>query len=123
MSVLSQKIQFSISTLFSSILPIDRTLSGATTPGKNGPANDGNEGRPGGHGNKVYLHFPHHYWSLTIRLFSAIPRTLIGEVLLLCRDAVSVFYCPSDWAKKVLFQTIQFSINTVFLFTQMSKQF
>ena len=29
---------------FSSIWPIDRTLSGATTPGQNGPGSDGNEG-------------------------------------------------------------------------------
>ena len=29
---------------FSSIWPIDRTLSGATTPGQSGPGSDGNEG-------------------------------------------------------------------------------
>ena len=29
---------------FSSIWPIDRTLSGATTPGLSGPGSDGNEG-------------------------------------------------------------------------------
>ena len=28
---------------FSSIWPIDRTLSGATTPGQSGPRSDGNE--------------------------------------------------------------------------------
>ena len=33
-----------------------------------------------------------YYWNLTIRLFSVISRTLIGEVLLLCKEAVSVFY-------------------------------
>ena len=38
-----QEIQFSISTLFSSIWPIDRTLSGATTLGQSGPGSDGNE--------------------------------------------------------------------------------
>ena len=43
-TVLFQVIQFSISTLFSSIWPIDRTLSGATTPGQRGPRSDGNEG-------------------------------------------------------------------------------
>ena len=36
-----------------------------------------------------------HYWSLTIRLFNVIPRTLIGEVLPICRDAVGVFYSPN----------------------------
>ena len=36
-TVLFQTIQFSISIQFSSIRPIDRTLSGATTPGQSGP--------------------------------------------------------------------------------------
>ena len=39
-----QTIQFSISTQFSSIWPIDRTLSGATIPGQSGPRSDGNKG-------------------------------------------------------------------------------
>ena len=42
-TVLFQAIQFSISTQFSSIWPIDRTLSGTTTPAQNGPGIDGNE--------------------------------------------------------------------------------
>ena len=42
-TVLIQTIQFSISTQFSSIWSIERTLSGATTPGKSGPGSDGNE--------------------------------------------------------------------------------
>ena len=37
-------IQFSVITPFSSIWPINRTLSGATTPGQSGPDSDGNEG-------------------------------------------------------------------------------
>ena len=43
------------------------------------------------------LHSPklQHYRSFTIRLFCVISRTLVGEVLHLCRDAVSVFYSPS----------------------------
>ena len=36
-------IQFSISTQFSSIWPIDRTISGATTPGQSKPGSDSNE--------------------------------------------------------------------------------
>ena len=40
-AVLFQAIQFS--TQFTSILPLDRTLSGATTPGQSGPGSDGNE--------------------------------------------------------------------------------
>ena len=39
-----QTIQYRISTQFSSIQPIDRALSGATTPGQSGPGSDGNEG-------------------------------------------------------------------------------
>ena len=39
-----QTIQFSIHMQFSSIEPIDRALSGATIPGKNGPGSNGNEG-------------------------------------------------------------------------------
>ena len=42
-TVLFQTIQFSISKQFSSIRPIDRILSGATTQGQSGPRNDGNE--------------------------------------------------------------------------------
>ena len=76
---------------FSSIWPIDRTLSGATTPSQSGPGSDGNEG---------VLHIPQ---SLNIRLFSVISRTLVGEgVLPLCRGAVHVFYSThsslADWA-------------------------
>ena len=43
------------------------------------------------------LHSPklQYYWSLTIRLFSVISRTLIGGVLPLCRDAIRVFCSPS----------------------------
>ena len=42
-----------------------------------------------------------HYWNLTVRLFSVISRKLIGEgFLLLCRDAVSVFYSPSQLGKR-----------------------
>ena len=43
-SIIFQTIEYSISTHFSSIWLIDRTLSGATTPGQNGPGCDGNEG-------------------------------------------------------------------------------
>ena len=42
--VIFKTIQFSISTQFSSIWPIHRTLSGATTQGLSGPGSDGNEG-------------------------------------------------------------------------------
>ena len=46
-TVLFQTIQFSKSTVWMSnsfIPPIDRTLSGATTPGQSEPGSDGNQG-------------------------------------------------------------------------------
>ena len=43
-TVLFQTIQFCISTQFSSIWPIDWTLSGATTTGLSRPGSDGNKG-------------------------------------------------------------------------------
>ena len=43
-TVLFQTIQLSKSTQFSSVCPIDRTLSGATTPGQSGPGNNDNKG-------------------------------------------------------------------------------
>ena len=43
-TVLFQAIQFSISTQFSSIQPMDRNLSDAPTPCQSEPGSDGNEG-------------------------------------------------------------------------------
>ena len=43
-TVLFQTIQFSISTLFSSIWSLDRILSGATNPALSEPGSDGNKG-------------------------------------------------------------------------------
>ena len=43
-TVLFQAFQLSISTQFSSIWPIDSTLSGTTTPNQSGPGSDDNEG-------------------------------------------------------------------------------
>ena len=91
--VLFQVIQFSISTQFSSIWLTDRTLSDVTTPGPSGPRSDGNEGM------------------LCISQSSSITRTSPsdcfffniqdshGGVLTLCRDAVCVFYGPSQLGK------------------------
>ena len=44
LTVLFQPIQCSITMPFSSILPIDKTLLGATTPGQSGPGSDGGKG-------------------------------------------------------------------------------
>ena len=57
---LFQIIQFNISTLFSSVRPIDRTLSGATTQGQTGPGSDGNEGVTLYSPKAVVLPEPHH---------------------------------------------------------------
>ena len=85
-TVLFQAIYFSISTLFSSFKPIDRIRLGATTPGQS----DGNKG---------VLCISR---DLPSDCLVSYIRTLFGEVLPLCWDAVSVFCCPSrlgqiDW--------------------------
>ena len=43
-TVLVQTIQFSVKTQFSSTWPIDRTLSGTTSPRQSGYVSDNNEG-------------------------------------------------------------------------------
>ena len=97
-TILFQTVLFSISTQFSSIWPIDRTLSGATTPGQSGPGSNGNEG---------VLHIPQ-----CSSITGASPsdclvsynRTLVWwwwwGVLLCYRDVVGVFYSPS-WLGKI----------------------
>ena len=58
---------------FSSIWAIDKTLSGATTPGQS---------RPGSEGNKEVLRIPQsssNTWSLSIRLFRVISGHSLGE--------------------------------------------
>ena len=65
--ILLKKIQFSISTQFSSILPLYRTLSVATTS---------SQSRPGSDGNSSNLR---HYSNLIIRMLSVIYRTLVTE--------------------------------------------
>ena len=72
----------------SSIWPIDSTLSSATTPEWTW---EWWQWRGTPHSPKLL-----HYWTLTIRLFNVISRTLIWKVLPLCRDAVGVF-CSNSW--------------------------
>ena len=104
-TVLYLTIQFSISHLFAHSLnvkhfdpyvwPIYRTLSSATIPVQSGPWSNGNE--------RSTSHSPNlQDWSLTIRLFCVISRTLEVEVLLLCRDTVGVFYSPSRLGLKAI---------------------
>ena len=83
---LFETIQFNISTQYSSIWPVDRTLSGATTLGWNGL---------GINGNKVVLCIPQRSritgtWPSDC--FSVISRILVGGVLAVSREADSVFY-------------------------------
>ena len=78
-TVLYQTIQFSINSQFSSTWPIDRTLSGTTTPDHSK------------HGAMAMKGTSHSTWlqhdcSLTIRLFSLIYKTLVGGVLSFCRE-------------------------------------
>ena len=42
-----------------------------------------------------------HHWNLTIKLFSVIFRTLVAGVLSFCREAVGVFYSPSQLRHQV----------------------
>ena len=85
---------FSISVQFSSIWPIDRTLSDATTPRQSGPGSDVNEGA---------LRIPQSSSITEARRFDClvIIRTLVG-VFSLGRDAVGVFYCFSRLSKAEL---------------------
>ena len=77
----------------SSIWPRDRFPIRCRHTEPSGPGNDSNLG---------VLCIPPklcHYWSLTIRLFYVICRTLVMGVLSLCRHAVGIFYCPpANWA-------------------------
>ena len=105
----------------SSIWPIDRTLSDATTQGQSGPRSNGNEGvlhisqgsRTGASPSGSLMSYPGHSlgggltplqgsnWCILLpqltglRLFNIISKTLVRRVLPLCRDAVSVFYSHS----------------------------
>ena len=76
----------SVYILNSSIWPFDRNLSGPTTP--SGPWRDSNEGIL-----HIFQALPG--WILTIRLFSVISRTLIGNVLPLRKEEIGVFLSSS----------------------------
>ena len=89
-TILFQTTQFSISTQFSSSLPIDRILSGATTPGKSGPGSDDNEGI------LRILQSSSITGTSASDCLVSYPGHLLGEGLLpLCGEAVGAFYSPS----------------------------
>ena len=96
-TVLFQAIKFSISMLFNSIWPIDMALLGATTLGQSGPASDGDE---------EVLHIPQ-----SANITGTPPSdclvlypgySLRGGVLPLCREAVGVFYSPSQLGNQTI---------------------
>ena len=93
-TVVFKIIQFSISTQFISIRPIDRTLSDVTTLDQSGPGSDGYEG---------VLCIPQ-----SSGVTGAPPSDCLvyikdtrwgGGIFLLCRGADGVFYRPSLLSK------------------------
>ena len=92
-TVLFQTLQFSIRTLFSSIWPIDRTLSGVTSPNQSGPGSNGIEG--------VFCipQSPSITWISPSDCLVSYPGNSLVGVLPLCREAVFVFYSPSRLGK------------------------
>ena len=88
---LFQTIPFSISPQFSSIWHIDRTPSNTTTTGQE---------ELGAMAIKWYsTHSPklQHYWNLTIRLFSVISNTLVGEFYPSAEMQSVNSTAPADW--------------------------
>ena len=75
----------------STIWPINRPLSGATIPGQSGPGSDGNKVE------LCILQSSHITGASTSDCLVLYPgHSLGGGVLLLSRDAVVIFYSPSQ---------------------------
>ena len=89
-TVLFKIIHFSVSIQFISLWPIDKTLSGGTTPNQNRPGSDGKKGYFAFLKSPALLEPYHQIVSCHIQ------DTCCGEILLLCRDAVGAF-CSSSW--------------------------
>ena len=94
-TVLFQTIQLSISTQFSSIWSIDRSLSGAIIPSQSGPGSDVNEG-------VLYI-------SQSSSIIETLPSDCLvtypgyswgGGVLSFCRDQLVYSTAPANWGKK-----------------------
>ena len=103
-----QTIQFNISTLFSSICPIDRTLIGALTSDQNRPRSDDN---------KVVLHIPQSS-SITEASLSdclvSYQRYSLGESYPSAEMQSMYTSVPADWAKIIwlLHQQVRIIRNT-----------
>ena len=88
-TVLFQAIHLSISAQFSSIWPIERTLSGATTPSQSGPGSEGNEEV------LCILQRSNITGASPSDFLVSYQDTFVGGVLDLWRDVISVFYSRS----------------------------
>ena len=112
-TVLFQAIQSSINTQFSSIWPIDWTLSGSITPGQSGHESDGN---------KRILRIPQSF-SITVAspsdCFVSYPGHSLGESYL-SAEMQSVYPAAlADWA---YFDCVtQIKQSTYILFTKESS--
>ena len=115
-TVLFQTIQFSISTQFSSIWPIERTLSSATTPGQSGPGSDSNE---------EVLRIPPNSSIIEASpsdCLMSYPGHSLGKVLPLCREAISGFYSP-NWLSQVIARIPSFGQIKLFKHLQYLEPF
>ena len=86
-TVLFQAVQFRISTKFSSIWPIEKTLSDATTLVQSETLSDGNE--------RVLCILQSITWASPSDCLVSLPGHSLITVLLYCKDVVSVFNTAS----------------------------
>ena len=78
---------------FTSIWPVDRTLSAATIQGQSGPGSDSNEGLLG------IPQCTSNAGTSPSNCLVSYPAHSLSGVLSLCREVVSVFYSPSRLGK------------------------
>ena len=107
-----KKNQFSIRTQFSSIWPIDKTLSGVTNPGQSGPRSDGSDGvlripqsssLTGASPSEILVSYPGH----SLRGLTPLQR---------CSRCILQLPLTEQYSElNVLFQIIQFSISIQFI--------
>ena len=94
-TVLFRTIQFSISSLFSSIWPIDSTLSGGASPGQNEPGSDGNKGVPYVTQSSIIIGV------LPSDCSVSYPGHSLGKGSYPSAEMQLMYYtAPADWAKK-----------------------
>ena len=98
-----QAIQLSISTQFSSIRPIDRTLSGSSTPGQSGSGSDGNKGLlcilqsiTGTSPSDRLVSYPGYSLEKSYSSAANWSPLIGGGFLTLCKEAVDIFYWASE---------------------------